>query len=157
MAKITYREGNALDISNIYRLFEAEQKQIEIPFPLMNPKKTVAYIAAALLDGVVVVADLDGRIKGAVVGAPVKPPWSDLWVLDIPFLVVDPHFRQHGVAQHLIQAVKDWAADKKLPVWVEALTGGKSALLKDRFIAMQGLTYMGGRFLLWPKDLPARG
>jgi GNAT superfamily N-acetyltransferase len=156
MAKIHYRGGNALDISNIYRLFEAEQKLIEIPFPLMNPMKMVQYIAAALQDGVVVVADLDGRIKGAALGAPVKPPWSDLWVLDIPFLVVDPHFRKHGVAQSLIQAVLHWASDKKLPVMIDMLTGGKSALLKDRFIAMRGLTYMGGKFLHWPKELPAR-
>jgi GNAT superfamily N-acetyltransferase len=154
MATIKYREANPLDISNIYRLFEAEQKELEIPFPLMHPHKTTVYIANALADGVVHVADLDGRIKGAVVGAPIKPPWSDLWVLDVPFLVVDSHFRKHGVAQHLIKAMVVWAAGKKLPVWFSAMTGGKNALIKDRFIAMQGLTYMGGRFLYWPKELP---
>lgn len=156
MATIKYREGNALDISNIYRLLEAEQKEIEIPFPLMSPKKMVAYIAQALLDGIVIVADLDGRIKGVAIGAPVKPAWSDLWVLDVPFLVVDQHFRKHGVAQNLLKTLKDWASDKKLPIWVEALTGGKNALIKDRFVAMQGMTYMGGRFLHWPKELPTR-
>jgi GNAT superfamily N-acetyltransferase len=157
MATITYRQGNPLDISNIYRLLDAEEKLIEIPWPMMHPNKMVAYIAAMLNDGVVVVADLDGRLKGVAMGQPIKPPWSDLWVLDMPFLVVDSHFRKHGVAQNLIKTVLNWAADKKLPVWIEALTGGKSAVIKDRFIAMQGLTYMGGRFLHWPKDLPAKG
>lgn len=156
MATIKYREANSLDISNIYRLFEAEQKLLETPFPLMSPARCTQYIAAILADGVARVADLDGRIKGVILGSPVKPPWSDLWVLDIPFLVVDPHFRKHGVAQNLIKTVLVWAADKKLPVWIEATTGGKRALIKDRFIAMQGLTYMGGRFLCWPKELPAK-
>lgn len=156
MTKIMYRDATGVDISNIFRLFEAEQELVEIPHPLMNPQKLVAFVGQCLVDGMVKVADLNGRIKGAAVGLPIRPPWSDLWVLDVPFLVVDPHFRKHGVAQYLIATVKDWADDKKLPVRLDATTGGKNALIKDRFLAMQGLTYMGGSFLHWPKDLPPR-
>jgi GNAT superfamily N-acetyltransferase len=151
---IRYREATGLDISNIIRLFQAEQKEVEIPHPLLNERKLAAYLGAAICEGVVRVADLSGRIVGAAVAAPIRPAWSDLFLLDVTFLVVEPHFRKHGIAQCLLKMLQAWATERKLPMWIDCTTGGKKALLKDRFIAMQGLTYMGGRFLFWPKDLP---
>lgn len=148
---IRYREATGLDLSNIIRLFAVEQKELETPFPPINDRKLAAYLGASIAEGVVRVADLSGRIIGAAVGAPIRPAWSDMWILDVTFLVVEPHFRKHGVAQCLLKMLRDWAQDKSLPIWVDCTTGGKKALIKDRFMSMQGMTYMGGRFCWWPK------
>lgn len=156
MPTITYREAKALDISNIARLFMAAEKELEVPYPTISEKRAVVYIANMLADGVVRVADLSGRLVGAVLGIPIKPAWSDLWVVEVPQLLVEPHFRRHGIAQYLIKTVTDWAHEKGLPVKFHVDTGGSKIAAKDRFMAMRGLTYMGGSFMSWPKDLPAR-
>jgi GNAT superfamily N-acetyltransferase len=102
------------------------------------------------------VAELSGRIVGTLVCSIAQPLWSNLWLLIDDFFVVDQHFRKHGVAKNLISVAKAFADAKNLPIWFEVNTGGK-AELKDRFIDMQGFTYMGGRHLYWPVNLPADG
>lgn len=158
MAKtITYRAGTALDVSNIVRLFKEEYARIKVPYPAISDIRAVAYVANMLGDGVVKVADLSGRVIGAALGIPVRPAWTDLWVVSVPHLLVEPNFRKHGVAQNLIRVLVAWAHEKKLPVRFDIDTGGDDVVMKDRFLAMQGLTYTGGSFLSWPKDLPAKG
>lgn len=156
MATIAYREADGLDISNIYRLIKAEHEDLKIPYPMISSTKLPAYIGKMLVDGKVWVASLSGRIIGAVVCSVARPLWTDLWLINGDFLVVDKHFRKHGVAQNLIRLMTKFAGEKRLPVWLACTTGGVEASIKDRFLAMQGLEYMGGTFLFWPKDIPPK-
>ncbi len=156
MATIAYREATGLDISNIYRLIKAEYDDLKIPYPLVSESKLPAYVGKMIVDGKVWVASLSGRIIGAAVCSVARPLWTDLWLINCDFLVVDKHFRKHGVGQHLIRLMNKFAGEKKIPVWLACTTGGEEATIKDRFVAMQGLSYVGGNFLFWPKDLPPK-
>ena len=158
MARITYREAAGLDISNIFRLLHSEYAALELPYPVLNEHRTISYIANLVQhpNGKVWVADLSGRIVGALVCSIVRPLWSDTWMLNNDFFVVEPHFRKHGVAQNLMTAAKAFSEEKRLPIWFETTCGGR-AELKDRWVAMQGLDYIGGRSLYWPKSFPVGG
>lgn len=158
MVTIAYREATGLDLSNIYRLLNEEHKFLELPYPVLDLDKTIRYIANLVRspNGRVWVADLSGRLVGALVCSIVQPLWSNLWLLNNDFFVVDQHFRKHGVAKNLIDIAKQFADAKNLPIWFETTTGGKAELL-DRFVSMQGLAYMGGKHLYWPINLPSDG
>jgi hypothetical protein len=158
MATIQYREASGLDLSNIYRLLKSEHDLLDMPFPVLNVDKTIRYVSNLVRspNGRVWVADLSGRLVGTLICSIVQPLWSDLWFLSNDFFTVDQHFRKHGVAQKLIELAKMLSEEKRLPIWFEVTTGGR-AELKDRFIAFQGLTYMGGRHLYWPSSLPHSG
>jgi hypothetical protein len=158
MATIQYREASGLDLSNIYRLLKSEYDLLTIPFPVLNVDKTIRYVANLVrsVNGRVWVADLSGRLVGVLVCSIIQPLWSDLWFLSNDFFTVDTHFRKHGVAVKLIEIAKIFSEEKRLPIWFEITTGGK-AELKDRFVDFQGMEYMGGRHLFWPKSLPLSG
>jgi GNAT superfamily N-acetyltransferase len=154
MAKtIVYRSARAGDLSNIHRLLQAEQKILALPYPFIDDNRLALYLANALNFGAIWVAELSGRVVGTLVCSGVTPGWSKVTLLINDFFVVDEHFRKHGVAVNLIKKAKAFSEEKRLPLWFEVSTGGKPEL-KDRFIQMQGLDYMGGRFLHWPSQLP---
>lgn len=154
MKKIVYREATARDLTNIHRLIVAEHGKLTDPYPMINEAKLSLFLATILVRGKIWVADLSGRVIGAMVCSLYEPAWSDLKLISNNFFVVEEHFRKHGVADGLVAIVKRFAAPRRMPIWFEVTTGGR-AELKDRFLTIRGAKYIGGRMCIWPADLPS--
>ena len=112
-------------------------------------------------NGVVFVADLDGRLLG-VIGMHVgkMADWSDDYGLINEWFYVLPKFRDSDIARTLLQQVEIWAdADvqpwneepkPRMPVMMGMLSGQQTGL-KNKFMRSLGYVNGGGNFVRAPQ------
>lgn len=65
-----------------------------------------------------VVADVSGRLVGALACAPMRERWSrtDDWLLCDEFFVVQSHWVARGIADQLLSEVEEIADERQLPL-----------------------------------------
>lgn len=83
-----------------------------------SPTDTVVHLTYAIADSpaIVLVAEVEGRISGSVIGS------FDGWRGNIYRLAVHPDFRRHGIARALVREVEQRLARQgagRITAWVE--------------------------------------
>lgn len=165
--KLLIRRAVAYDVVNLTKMLiqAREEKDPRIYYPSVAEgevgRQMVSDHARNMTkNGVVYVADLDGRLLGAI-GMHVTQlkEWSPDWGLINEWFYVLPKFRDSDIAIMLLKAVEEWAdadinpwndrAKPKMPMIVGMMSGQQTGL-KNKF--MQGLGYVngGGNFVRAP-------
>jgi len=147
--KISVRLAEPRDIVNITKLLREGYLQTMTRYAPIDEVRAYAWILNVIDTGVAAVADMDGRIIGALGASPFQPGWSKEWWLDGEFLYVLPQFRDLHLHAKLLRAVEGWADAHNAPVILSIQSGDRS-LVKDRMMQMQGWSYVGGQFTREP-------
>lgn len=166
--KLLIRRAVAYDVVNLTKMLiqAREEKDQLIYYPSVPEgelgKQMVSdHVRGMTKAGVVYVADLDGRLLGAIgMHVTQMAEWSFDYGLVNEWFYVLPQFRDSDIAIMLLKAVEEWAdADinpwnekvkPRMPMVVGMLSGQQTGL-KNKF--MQGLGYVngGGNFVRSPR------
>jgi len=155
--KIEIRLASPKDIVNIGKILEdADQRMLSGHAPV-DDVRMYEWILGIISRGIVAVADLSGRVVGAIGASAYQPGWSRVWVMDVDFFYVLPKFRDARIDDELLSIVEGWCDRKTADMGLEVpltltLTTGDRAAAKDRKMAMRGYQYLGGQFARRPKD-----
>lgn len=84
----------------------------------VNDQRAIEYVADLLKDSHVVVADVSGRLIGALACALMRERWSgpDDWFLVDEFFVVSSHWVTRGITERLLQEVEEFADQQAFPL-----------------------------------------
>lgn len=148
---IRVRKAEPKDVVNICKLLKAGWNEQTVEYAPVDDLRGYKWILSILEEGLVAVADLNGRIVGAACASPYRPPWSLQWMLDMEFLYILPSFREAGVAEDLLGAIEGFADRVKLSLTFGIQTGDRP-LVKDRMMKQAGWTYVGGNFIRPTED-----
>lgn len=143
---IQVRKAEPKDIVNISKLLINGWNEQTVEYAPINDVRGYAWILGILDEGFIAVADLNGRIVGAVAASPYRPPWSLKWLVDVEFLYILPQFRQADIARLLISASEGFA-DEHGAAMTFGIQSGSRVLAKDRMMKQAGWEYVGGNFL----------
>lgn len=154
--KIRVRRAEAKDVVNICKLLTSGWRTQTVEYAPIDDLQGYRWILNILENGMVAVADLNGRIVGAACASPYKPAWSHQWLLDMEFLYVMETFRKEGVAKRLMDAVQGFADRHELSLTFTIQSGDRPEV-KDRMMTMAGWTYAGGNFLRPAKKQDGEG
>lgn len=144
--KIKVRHAEPKDCVNIVKLLQQGWNEQTVEYAPVDDLRGYKWILSILEEGMIAVADLNGRIVGAACASPFRPPWSLQWMLDMEFLYILPNFRGDGVAESLLSAVEKFADKYSLSLTFGIHTGDRP-LVKDRMMKAAGWNYVGGNFL----------
>ena len=136
---------------NICKLLKNGWNEQTVEYAPVDDMRGYRWILTIIEEGLVAVADLNGRIVGAACASPYMPAWSIQWMLDMEFIYVLPSFRSAGVADELRRFVEAFADKVKLPMTFGIQSGDRPEV-KDRLMTMAGWMYVGGNFLRPNKD-----
>lgn len=165
--KLLIRRAVAYDVVNLTKmLIQAREEQAKhiyypsVPEGELGRQMVSDHVRDMTKQGVVYVADLDGRLLGAIAMHVTQlKEWSFEFGLINEWFYVLPQFRDSDIAIMLLKAVEEWAdadinpwndkAKPKMPMVVGMLSGQATGL-KNKF--MQGLGYIngGGNFVRAP-------
>jgi len=166
--KLLIRRAVAYDVVNLTKMLiqAREEKGQHIYYPSvpegeLGRQMVLDHVNSMTKGGVVYVADLDGRLLGAIgMHATQMAEWSFDFGLVNEWFYVLPQFRDSDIAIMLLKAVEEWAdadinpwndkAKPRMPMVVGMLSGQQTGL-KNKF--MQGLGYVngGGNFVRAPR------
>lgn len=86
----------------------------------VSDQRTIELIAEilAMPSAFVVVADVSGRLIGALACTPMRERWSrsDDWLLCDEFFVVDPRWTERGLAGRLLTSLEAFADEQQMPL-----------------------------------------
>lgn len=162
------RRAAAYDVVNLSKmLIQARDEQAKhVYYPALAPgergRMMVQYHLMGMINnGVVFVADLDGRLLGAIGMSLEKlAEWSDEYGLVNEWFYVLPQFRDSDIARALLSAVEVWA-DADIQPWndepkprmamVVGMLSGMQTGLKNKFMQQLGYVNGGGNFVRKPQ------
>lgn len=116
---IIIRRAVPLDSANIVRLLLASWDPAQAAEAVrVNDQRSIEYVAELLKEASVVVADLSGRLIGALACALVRERWSrpDDWVLFDEFFVISSHWISRGIAEQLLAYQESFADEERFPL-----------------------------------------
>lgn len=120
-------------------------------YPPLQYEFAVPSLALLINNHVVLTAWADKRLVAVMLLEKVRTFWNaDRWTLSNTWFTVHPDFRKGGLAEHLVKSAKQAAQDLGLPLLIDIMSD-EFPELKDRFVKMQGLKYVGGKFF-WSAD-----
>jgi len=143
------RRADLYDFSGICRLLSQWHEESPVNYPEWLEDDAINWIARTMTKGVVFIAidDESGKIIGSIGLSGQHYPWNmSVWMLECEWLHVDPDHRKGRVAEKLLDSAKSFADDYNSSISVSSMQG-LNAELKDRFISMCGLDYVGGTFV----------
>lgn len=110
------RRATAFDVVNLAKMLlksKGEQSQKgwdpRVPEGPAGEFVAVRFLLALIDIGLVFVADLEGRLMGAIGNSVHQPPYSHEWVLLNEWFYVLPQFRESEIGDALIVAINTWA------------------------------------------------
>lgn len=162
------RRAIAYDVINLCKmLIQARADQAKyIHYPSLaegeRGRKMVMYHLLGMINsGVVFVADLNGRLLGAIGMQVTKlADWSEEYGLVNEWFYVIPQFRDSDIAVMLLKAVENWA-DADVQPWDDVpkprmaiqlgMLSGQQTGLKNKFMQRLGYANGGGNFVRAPQ------
>lgn len=122
-SELMIRRAVPMDCVNIARALKAswEPSQAAVPAQV-DDLRTVEYVTHTLKDAFVVVADLSGRLIGAMACSLMRERWSrpDDWFLADEFVIISPAWVTRGVLELLLTEVEKFSDDEDYPLMLGA-------------------------------------
>lgn len=158
--KIRIRRAKGFDVVEMTMLLTegalVQGRDVWYPQPSSSETKKLAHVLALIDQGLVVVAETDEQIVGAIGMTICQDDWSDQWKVVNEWLYIDEKFRNANVDDALLTFVEAWADDQVnpdtqegLPV-IMAIISGKDVEVKDELMKRRGYQYAGGNFVRPP-------
>lgn len=140
------RDATILDHTELVKSIMRQIEARILNYPAPN-KAIAVWVMNVLLNGYVVVAEEDGALVGTIGMGYTHFPWNDeIWIMNNDWLHVDEKYRHHGIANQLIDKVKEFAAEKNIIARFDVINDGKVEKI-DKFLEIKGMRYMGGNFI----------
>lgn len=165
---LNIRRATAFDVVNLAKmLIRGRNEQAEtiwyptVPEAHRGEMMTTQYCLTLIDKAVVYVADLNGRLLGAIACSVDRFPWTDDWMLTNEWFYVMPQFRDSDIAKALLHAVESFADSDVLPFSGEAkprmpimmgMVSGQQTGVKNRWMEQQGFINGGGNFVRAPQN-----
>lgn len=140
------REATIFDHTGILSCIIKWIDEAAISYP--KPNNGIAeWVTNVLMGGYGVVAEKEGKIVGTIGMTFTKFPWNnETWIMNNEWIHVDKEHRKGGTASKLIEAVKSFANERKLPI-VMGIVNGVDIDKKTRFMKISGATHSGSNFV----------
>jgi len=140
------RTATVLDLSALYGMLHVMHEESEYTVSTINSEKGTAAISSALHRGVVLVAEVDGKIVGSIGGMETSDWWSsDIYLADLWFYVYKD-WRNSTIAVKLIKKFMDIGKNANIKVKLGHIHGGDTDR-KDNFYTRLGLVKTGSMYL----------
>ncbi len=139
------RTATPLDISALYGMLHVMHSETVHDVSPVRSDKMVAAISRAIHDGVVLVAEIDGRIIGSIGGAEMTDWWSDKKHLADKWFFVYRQHRKSTIATRLIKKFMKIGQEAGVPVKLGHVYSGDIDR-KDKFYERLGLCKVGSLF-----------
>ena len=117
--QVTIRPATAMDSCNIARLMKASWDPSHAAGAVrVHDQRAVRYVVDLLNDSRVIVADLSGRLVGALACALMRERWSqpEDWFLVDEFLMVPSTWVTRGIIERLLTDMETYADMQQLPL-----------------------------------------
>lgn len=150
-SELMIRRAVPMDCVNIARALKAswEPSQAAVPAQV-DDLRTIEYVTHTLADSFVVVADLSGRLIGAMACSLMRERWSrpDDWFLADEFVVLSPAWVTRGVLELLLTEIEVFSDHEDFPL----MLGGSllSAPLNPALNQRPGYSRFGAHYLRMP-------
>lgn len=120
MPEYVIRPANVMDSINVTRLLKpwwaGEEEMLHV-----NEARAVRFVMSVIEREFSLVADLKGRIIGALACAPFAPPWSDQVIINTLWLHVKHSFREQArLYSELLEQLERSMSRSPLPLLVNA-------------------------------------
>lgn len=149
---VQLRKASMKDSIKIFRAIKDTFEATQMSYPPVDDDSAITWIMDVIRNhGLVYIAEVSGRIVGSVGFQPSEFPWANpkhphRWYLSNVWFYVHPGYRKYGTAEALIQKSMIFAKEAGILLSV-GIYLEENAELKERFLKMKGLTYVGGSFL----------
>lgn len=145
--KIIIRRAVPADVCQLMALIRSWEDETEVPYPPREDRAFLIWITTVIVEGYAVVAVHGDRLIGSIGLMPARFPWNEsVYHLQDEWIIVHTDYRKHGTAKALVEHVKRHANKQNIGLMLGIMTGGDDVDVKEKFLAMQGLQYIGGRF-----------
>ena len=145
MTDIIYRPAGIFDQTPIMLFLLPWLEEGAVVYPSIN-REYGKWVNTILSQGVCFLAEKDNQIIGIIGGSLSHFPWnSEAKFLAIEWLYVCKDFRKEGLANKLINMIKQYTENYDLPL-LTTLMNGVDTETKERFMRMKGFKYTGGSF-----------
>ena len=140
------RTATVLDLSALYGMLHVMHEESEYTVSTINSEKGTAAISSALHRGVVLVAEVDGKIVGSIGGMETSDWWSNkLYLADLWFFVYKEH-RKTRAAIKLVKSFLEIGRDANIKVKLGHVYSG-DVDRKDKFYERLGLIKAGSLYM----------
>jgi len=149
---VSIRSATGFDSVNITRLIEASWASSQAACAArVSDLCAVQYVASTIKDSHVIVAELSGRLIGALACALMRERWSrpDDWFLCEEWFVISPQWVTRGIPEQLLSNAEEFADQTSLPM----LLGGSlmSLPLETLLDRRPGYQRLNAQYLRMPK------
>ena len=117
--QVSIRSATAFDAVNIAKLLKAAWEPTQAAEAVqVNDQRALEYITGVLKDSHSIVADVSGRLVGALACALMRERWSrsDDWFLVEEWFVISPNWIARGLADQLLVRAEAFADQQHLPL-----------------------------------------
>jgi GNAT superfamily N-acetyltransferase len=134
------------DLSDLYMMLLVMHSGTIAGTSPVNSEKLTATISNALHRGIVLVAEVDGKIVGSIGGMETSDWWSDkLYLADLWFFVYKEH-RKSRAAIKLVRSFLEIGRDAKVAVKLGHVYSGDIDR-KDNFYERLGMSKVGSLYM----------
>jgi len=134
------------DLSDIYMMLLIMHSETIDGTSPVNSEKLTSVISDALHRGVVIVAEVDGKIVGSIAGMETSDWWSDkLYLADLWFFVYKVH-RKSKAAIKLVRSFLEVGREAKVTVKLGHVYSGDIDR-KDNFYERLGMAKVGSLYM----------
>ena len=134
------------DLSDIYMMLLIMHSETIDGTSPVNSEKLTSVISDALHRGVVIVAEVDGKIVGSIAGMETSDWWSDkLYLADLWFFVYKEH-RKSKAAIKLVRSFLEVGREAKVTVKLGHVYSGDIDR-KDNFYERLGMAKVGSLYM----------
>ena len=134
------------DLSDLYMMLLVMHSGTVDGTSPVNSEKLTLVISDALHRGVVIVAEIDGKIVGSIAGMETSDWWSDkLYLADLWFFVYKEH-RKSRAAIKLVRSFLDVGREAKVTVKLGHVYSGDLDR-KDNFYERLGMAKVGSLYM----------
>ena len=139
------RPATALDTSELYGMLHVMHSETVHAVSPINAETLISAINAAIHRGIVLIAEVDGRIAGSIGGMETSDWWSkEKYLADMWFFVYKEH-RKSTIAVTLIKDFMDIGRRANVKVKLGHVYSGDGDR-KDKFFERLGLSKVGSLY-----------
>lgn len=143
-----YRRAERGDLRNILAFlvgcFHYDYRDV---FPPVDLDKMALHVARHIDDGVIFLAEKDGKYAGIISGMPAQYWFSQEWYFLEGFFYVHPDHRKSRIALSLLRLLKKEAHFLGMKL-VCSVSTGEDIARKDKFFERNGFRRVGGIYCL---------
>jgi hypothetical protein len=146
--RVVPRMATAMDAKGIYDVWKKQYKYELSHLPAPNPDHAMLWITRTIVEGVVMVADMNGQIVGSIGGKPAVWPWNNHQSFFYgEWFCFLPEYSEAGAGSWLLNKMKSLAGVDGVDMLFTNLSNDVTTE-KERLLTSEGFVDCGGVFFI---------